>query len=99
VTQTTELDWSTDPSLGITVPDGKGLLHLMDRDAGDLRAMWDKNNPDEVAAARRMFEDLVGKKKYLAFKAEGKRGSEGEQLRTFDPAAERIIFHRQNKGG
>lgn len=71
----------------------------MNRDAGDLRALWDKNNPDEVAAARRMFEDLVGQKKYLAYKAEGEKGDQAEQLRKFDPDVERIIFRKQNRGG
>lgn len=83
----------------IEVPPGKGLLSVTDPDAGDLRTMWDKGNPDEVAAARGQFDELVKKKKYLAYRAVGKQGDQGEQIREFDPEAERIIFVKQNRGG
>jgi hypothetical protein len=60
--------------------------------------MWDRTQPDEVAAAKRAFDDLK-KKRYLAYKAEGKKGERGELLREFDPDAERIILVRQVQGG
>ena len=82
----------------IEVPPGHGLMSTLDRDAGDHRVMWDRDNPDEVSAARRTFEDLTGKG-YLAYRATGKRGEQGEQIRKFDPAAERIILVRPNQGG
>lgn len=83
----------------IYVPSGHGLMHKATREDGDVRTMWDKNNPDEVAAARRQFDELVGSKKYVAFLAEGKKGDQGKRLDTFDPDAERIILVKQNVGG
>ena len=83
----------------IEVPPGHGMMHTATRDDGDQRVMWDRNNPDEVAAARHTFEELVGKKKYSAFMAEGKKGDQGRRLTEFDPDAERIILVRANQGG
>jgi hypothetical protein len=83
----------------IEVPPGHGLMHKATRADGDLRTMWDKNNPDEVAAARRTFDDLVGSKKYNAFLAEGKKGDLGKRLDTFDPDAERIILVKRLVAG
>jgi hypothetical protein len=72
-------------------------MHTLDR-TGDQRVMWDKNNVDEVDAARAMFDRLTGKG-YMAYKAEGKKGTQGEQIRTFDPNAERIILVKAHAGG
>lgn len=82
----------------IEVPPGHGLLHTLDRDAGDHRIMWDQGNEDEIAAAQRTFGDLTSKG-YLAYRAKGKRGEQGEQIRAFDPAAERIILVKPLQGG
>ena len=87
----------------IEVPEGHGLMSTMGQ-SGDVRQMWDKNNPDEVEAARAAFDSLVkpksqGGKGYLAFKAVGKDGSKGEQIKKFDPDAERIILAPQLVGG
>jgi hypothetical protein len=84
-------------AMEIEVPPGHGILHTL-FGGGDQRVMWDKNNDDEVAAARRMFEDLKDKG-YMAYKAVGKRGDQGEQIRRFDPDAERIIMVRPVQGG
>jgi hypothetical protein len=66
---------------------------------GDTRLMWDKSKPDEVRAARKMFDDLRGKG-YLAFSViERAVGDRGEQLRTFDPEAEKIIMAAPMQGG
>ena len=84
----------------IVVPPGHGLMHKATREDGDLRSIWDKNNPDEVAAARRMFDELVGQKQYLAFKAEGENGDQAATASgKFDPDVERIIFRKQIQGG
>lgn len=74
-----------------------GTMHTLDR-TGDTKLMWDKDNRDEVAAAKRTFDDLR-KKGYAAFRAEGKRGERGELMRSFDPDAERIIMVRALQGG
>jgi hypothetical protein len=74
-----------------------GVLHTLDH-TGDTRIMWDKGNEDEVATARKTFDDLR-KKGYVAYRAEGKKGDRGEVIRAFDPDAERIILVKQLVGG
>jgi hypothetical protein len=66
---------------------------------GDLRVMWDRENREEVAAARETFDRMTAGEGHIAYKAVGKKGDLGEQMRTFDPAAERIIMVKQNRGG
>ena len=66
--------------------------------AGDTKQIWDRNNEDEVANAKRTWKDLVEKKKYLAFKV-GKDGEKDEQVRSFDPNVERLIFVPPMQGG
>ena len=72
-------------------------MHTLDR-TGDQKVMWDSSVPDEVDAARATFDSLK-KKGYLAYRAEGKKGEKGEQIRTFDPDAERIILVKPHQGG
>ncbi len=74
-----------------------GMLSTLDR-TGDSRIMWDSRNSDEVAAARRQFEELTGKG-FLAYKAEGKDGHQGAQIKEFDPRAERIVLVKRLVGG
>jgi hypothetical protein len=81
----------------IDVPEGHGLMSTLDK-TGDTRVMWDRGNEEEVAAARRQFDDLTSRG-YLAYKAEGKDGHQGEVIRKFDPKAERIILVKQLVGG
>lgn len=81
----------------IEVPPGHGLMSTLDK-SGDSRVMWDKNNKDEVDAARAQF-DTLRKAGYAAYKAEGKDGHQGEIMRKFDPDAERIILVKQLVGG
>jgi hypothetical protein len=64
---------------------------------GDTKTIWDKNNPDEVAAARATF-DALKKKKYLAFSV-ASGGKKGELMTTFDPNAEQIIMSPPVAGG
>lgn len=81
----------------LEVPAGKKVIHTLDR-TGDTRLIWDSANADEVAAARRMFDDLRAKH-YTAYKAEGKDGRKGEVINKFDPDAERIIMVPRQVGG
>lgn len=81
----------------ITVPAGHGLMHELDK-TGDTRVMWDKGNADEVKAARAQFSALT-KKGFIAYRAVGKKGEQGEVIREFDPEAERIILVKQLVGG
>lgn len=65
---------------------------------GDTKIMWDRRNAEEVRAAREHFRELLGKH-YLAFRAEGREGTRGEQIREFDPDIERIIMVPRSVGG
>lgn len=73
-----------------------GELRVLGRE-GDVKQIWDPTNPDEVAAARKVFEDLT-KKGHLAFAVKVK-GGKGEQIRHFDPQAGRIILAPPMAGG
>jgi hypothetical protein len=75
-----------------------GEMSVMDREKGDLKVIWDKDNRDEVAAAKAQFEDLT-KKGFVAYEVKGKEGRKGNQIRQFDPSAERIILAPALRGG
>lgn len=79
------------------VPSGHSSMAVMG-ETGDSKHIWDKNKPAEVEAARAMFDTLT-KKGYRAFHVHGKEGEQGEQMREFDPHAERVIFVPQMQGG
>jgi hypothetical protein len=68
----------------------KSELAILDQ-TGDTKVMWSKDNPDEVDAAEAQFKTLT-RKGYTAYRATGKDGKKGEQIREFDPDAERIIL-------
>ena len=72
-------------------------MHTLDH-TGDQKVMWDSASPDEVDAAQDTFRKLTGKG-YLAYRAEGKKGEQGVQIREFDPDAERIILVKPHQGG
>jgi hypothetical protein len=71
------------------------VLKALD-ETGDTELTWDPNRPDEVAAARAMWDRLVGEKKYLAYRVEGK---ERTKIRSFDPQAPKIVLTPQLVGG
>ena len=78
--------------------EGYNLFETMGKN-GDTKSIWDKNNPDEVEAARQQFNYLVKQKKYVAFHVEGDKGEKGSQMKEFDPKAERVIFVPPMAGG
>jgi hypothetical protein len=65
--------------------------------AGDVRIIWNPDNAAETAAAKKSFDDLT-KKGHLAF-AVKKTGDKGDQIREFDPDAEKIILAPPMRGG
>lgn len=65
---------------------------------GDTKIIWDAAKPEEVETAKASFDKLVAKG-YLAFRAEGKEGTKGSQIRKFDPDAERMILIPRMQGG
>lgn len=74
-----------------------GEMAIMDRNAGDLKVIWDPDNEHEVEAAREQF-DALRKKGYLAYTV-GERGRKGAQINTFDPASEKLILAPALVGG
>lgn len=74
-----------------------GELAVMDH-TGDTKLMWDSDNETEVANARRTFDEMK-KKGFTAYSVYGKDGAKGEQIREFDPKAEKIILVPQMQGG
>lgn len=62
---------------------------------GDTRIEWDPEKPDEVAAARKMFDELK-EKRYLAYRVT--RGDR-DLIRKFDPSAAKIVMSPQLVGG
>lgn len=64
---------------------------------GDTKLYWSAGNTDEVANARRTFNDLRAKG-HLAYKL-SEDGTKGEMLLEFDPMAQRIILAPAMKGG
>ena len=75
----------------------KGEMHVLDS-SGYTKIMWNRNERDEVRAAREHFNLLRGKH-YLAFRAEGSEGRRGTQIDEFDPDIERIIMVPRSVGG
>lgn len=80
------------------VPEGLGAFAVMGTE-GDTKHMWDRNKPAEVEAAKLLFETLVNKNKYTAYKVDVK-GEKGDgPIKEFDPNEERYIFVPQMAGG
>jgi len=72
------------------------VMHTLDR-TGDIRTEWDPSKPDEVEMARKAFK-AAKDKKMLIYRTRAD-GSKAEQMREFDPTAERIIATPQTVGG
>lgn len=73
-----------------------GEMAVMDR-TGDTKTIWDKDNADEVAAAKATFTALK-KKGYIAYRVNAD-GNKGTVLGEFDPTAEKIIMSPALAGG
>ena len=76
---------------------GQGTLRIIGQ-LGDTRQLWNRDNAVEVEAARRTFDDLVGKRGYFAYKVRP-GGDKGEQIRAFDASAEAVILVPPMRGG
>lgn len=73
-----------------------GTMQVLDT-TGHSTTTWNKDNADEVAAARATF-DAMKAKGYTAFKVRG-NGQQGARMDTFDPEAESMVMVPQLKGG
>lgn len=64
---------------------------------GHTRTSWNRLRPEEVESAREQFESLVAKG-YKAFRVSDD-GVQDEQMKTFDPLAERMLLIPPIVGG
>lgn len=92
-----ELQTVTDKGFG-DIPVGYGVFAVMGL-LGDTKTIWDVSKPDEVEAARQLFDTLVKKKGYQAFRVKGNGDPVGHAVREFDPNEGRYIFVPQLQGG
>lgn len=65
--------------------------------SGDTKTVWDRSNADEVAHARKSFNDLTAKG-FAAFSV-NPDGKKGERIREFNPDIEAMILAPAIVGG
>lgn len=80
-----------------TLAPGQHVLCAMSPKDGDVKVVWNSDNEDEVATARKTFDDLKAKR-FAAFRVD-KKGGKATQMSTFDPDAEAIIMAPPIAGG
>lgn len=80
----------------LTLAETQHELCILDK-TGDTKIIWDSTKKDEVANAKRNFDDLK-KKGYMAYSVK-KNGEKGELLHDFDEEAEKIILAPRMVGG
>lgn len=71
-------------------------MHVLNR-SGDTKLIWNSENEDEVANAKKTFDDLRSKN-FGAYSVK-KKGKRGKIIRQFDPSAEKIILVPPVVGG
>lgn len=74
-----------------------GSLAVMGKE-GDTKVIWDAENADEVANAKRTFDDLR-KKGYMAYSVNPENAKKGELITKFDPNAQKLILAPPMAGG
>lgn len=74
-----------------------GTLAVMGQ-RGDTKVIWNPRDPDEVANAKKTWDNLVGKKRFLGFKVL-EDGKKGERITEFDPEATKLIIVPPMAGG
>lgn len=65
---------------------------------GDVKVEWEPGKHQEEEAARSTFDNMTQNKGYAAFRTDA-RGQRGQQIREFDPSAERILLVPPMQGG
>jgi hypothetical protein len=74
----------------------RGEMRVLDT-SGDLKIVWSSDKPDEVAQARKTFDEMKTKG-YSAFQVK-KSGEPGKVLAAFDPDIEAMILVPRIVGG
>lgn len=72
-----------------------GKLQIMDH-TGDRSVSWDKNDPESVKEASKVFNEHINNK-HMAYKSNG--DGTHEQIRDFNPDEENIVMHKALQGG
>ena len=72
-------------------------FHVLDH-TGDTETEWSRDNPAQVAEAKKLFDVLVKEKRHIAY-APGANGESARHLREFDDDAETTIFSPALQGG
>lgn len=75
----------------------KRILRVMDPNLGDFKLVWDPDNADEVALARKSFDDA--KKKGMAIYRVKKTGEKADVVTAFDEDAKALICAPMVQGG
>jgi len=65
---------------------------------GDTKIIWNPRDEDETENARKTWDRLVGKRRFIGFRVK-KDGDKGEQIREFDPDAAKLIIVPPMAGG
>lgn len=78
------------------VPEGHSVMAILDS-TGDTRHTWDRNNAEEVAEMRALF-DRMKAKGMVAYSVK-RSGEKDKTIKQFDPNAEKIIFAPATVGG
>ena len=75
----------------------KHAMQVLHRNKGDQTIGWDENNPAEIEQAQATFDSLTSKG-YAAYRMT-KDGKKGEQIKKFDPKAQRLMLAPPLVGG
>jgi hypothetical protein len=75
-----------------------GTMRILDH-TGDTMIVWSVDDPESVADAARVFDRLARERKIPFARAVGAPATEAERIRTFDPAADEIVWVRPVAGG
>jgi len=75
-----------------------GVMRILDS-SGDTTVAWDINDVDSLIQAENLFEQLVNERKIPFIRAAGASAEDTIQTKSFDAAAEEIIWVRPIAGG
>ena len=78
------------------LPEDVSVFDVLDK-TGHTKTKWSRKKPKEVAEARKVYDTLTAAG-FKAFRLK-KLGRTGEQMTSFDPEAERVMFVPAFQGG
>jgi len=75
-----------------------GTMRILDH-TGDTTLAWAVDDPASLAEAEALFARLTAERKIPFARAVGAPADAAERIRSFDPAAEEIVWVRPVTGG